>query len=82
MTTRVFQYLENMERIRAVGTPFHQHIYDAGCPWVEWSINERKLPGAHMQPQANVTVDVDAKRFEKFLADQLASPFENRSEEL
>ena len=114
VTVRVFQYLEDMERIREVGTPFHQHVYEAGYPWVEWSIKERKLVGAHMhdpltlavvidrsfcafenvhidvdkflaeeypwlyksdkESQASAAVDVDKERFEKFLADRLASP--------
>lgn len=114
VTGRVFQYLEDMESIRAMGTPFHQHVYEAGYPWVEWSIEERKLVGAHMhdpltlavvidrsfctfenvhidvdrylanerpwlyksdkEPQASVAVDVDTERFERFLAERLASP--------
>jgi len=114
VTGRVFQYLEDMERIRAVDTPFHQHLYEAGNPWVEWSVKERKLVGAHMhdpltlavvidrsfcayedinidvnrylsgrrpwafksdgESRAKACVDVDKERFERFLADRLASP--------
>lgn len=114
VTGRVFQYLEDMERIKAAGTPFHQHIYDYGKPWVEWSIKERRLVGAHMhdplslavvidrsfckivdmhcnlkrfhaveypyltlgeeEPQVKVAVDVDKVRFERWLAERLASP--------
>jgi purine nucleosidase len=89
-------------------------VYDAGYPWVEWSVKERKLVGAHMhdpltlaviidrsfctyedmfidvlkflaeeipwlyrsdqEPRGNVAVNVDKERFERWLADRLASP--------
>jgi inosine-uridine nucleoside N-ribohydrolase len=116
VTSRVFQRMEDIERVKAIPTPFHQHLYLYGKPWVEWSVKERKLPGAHMhdpltlstvidrtfckfvkmhcdldrfrkfnypflvmddaQPQCSVAVDVDAKRFEAWLADRLASPLQ------
>ena len=59
VTGCVFQYLEGMERIRAVDTPFHQHVYQAGNPWVEWSIKERKLVGAHMHDPLTLAVVID-----------------------
>ena len=114
VTGRVFQYREDLERVRELGTPYHQLLYDAGLGWLEWSIAERKLVGAHMhdpltlaavidrsfctfqdmhidvekflaggypwlyradrEPQGSVAVDVDKERFEKWLADRLASP--------
>jgi len=114
VTGQVFQYREDLERVRAVGTPFHQHLYEGGLPWLEWSVKERELVGAHMhdpltlavvidrsfctfqnmhidvdkflagefpwlyksdkEPQVSVAVDVDKERFERFLADRLASP--------
>jgi purine nucleosidase len=114
VTGRVFQYLEDMERIREIDTPYHQHLYDAGYPWVEWSVKERELVGAHMHDPLTLAVvidrsfcewenvqvdsqrfltgqrpwvtkadgeshikapiDVDKERFERWLADRLASP--------
>jgi inosine-uridine nucleoside N-ribohydrolase len=48
VTTRVFQYRRDMDRILEADTPFHRHLYRWGKPWVEWSEKERRLPGAHM----------------------------------
>lgn len=59
VTTQVFQTLEDMERIRAAGTPFHRHLYDYGRPWVEWSMGERKLAGAHMHDALTLAVAID-----------------------
>ena len=59
VTGRVFQYREDLERVRAVGTPFHQHIYDGGLPWLEWSIEERKLVGAQMHDPLTLAVVMD-----------------------
>ncbi len=113
VTSKVFQRLEHIERVKKVNTPFHQHVYKYGQPWVEWSVKERKLEGAQMhdpltlavvidptfckfstmhcnlqrfrdgnypflvmddlEPQCKVAVDVDAQRFERWLADRLAS---------
>ena len=114
VTTRVFQTIDDLDRIRRGDTPFHRFIHAAGRPWVEWSSRVRNLPGAHMHdplalavvidrrfctfekmhvdtdrflagkqpwlrrkpdfPQAAVAVDVDAEKFEKFLAERLSSP--------
>ena len=59
VTVRVFQYLEDMERIRENDTPYHQHLYDYGQPWVEWSVKERKIPGAHMHDPLTLAVVID-----------------------
>lgn len=59
VTGQVFQYLDDMERIRAVDTPFHQHVYEAGYPWVELSVKERKLVGAHMHDPLTLAVVID-----------------------
>jgi purine nucleosidase len=114
VTSQVFHDLPGMARIGHVGSPFHRHLYDFGRPWIVWSMEERKLPGAHMHdpltlalvidrsfcdfesmrfdyrrfrsrdnpylvpggsdPQVQVATVVDKRRFEKWLADRLASP--------
>ena len=114
VTTRVFQYRQDMERLLEADTPFHCHLHRWGTPWVEWSVAERKLPGAHMHDPLTIgtlidpafcrledmsvdvkalldgrsdwlknepgehpvraAVDVEAARFESFLAKRLASP--------
>ncbi len=116
VTSRVFQRLEDIERLKNIDSAFHKHVYDYGKPWVEWSVKERKIPGAHMhdpltlavvidrtfckfvkmhcdlqrfreydypflvmsdgEPLCNVAVDVEAKRFESWLSDRLASPLQ------
>ena len=114
VTTRVFQYRQNMDRLLEADTPFHRQLHRWGTPWVEWSMAERKLPGAHMHDPLTIgtlidpnfcrledmsvdvkalldgrsdwlknepgkhpvraAVDIDAARFESFLAQRLASP--------
>jgi len=48
VTTRVFQYRRDMEKLLEADTPFHRHLHHWGTPWVVWSEKERRLPGAHM----------------------------------
>ena len=114
VTCRVFQRPEHLALLAAVPTPFHRFLYTYTRPWVEWSLAERQLPGAHMhdpltvaavidptfcvletlylneqallngqspwldrQPggrPVQVATDVDAARFEAFLAARLAQP--------
>lgn len=48
VTVKVFQRPGDMDRIEAAATPYHRFLARWGRPWVEWSIRERQLPGAHM----------------------------------
>lgn len=59
VTSKVFHTLESMERVGAVGTDFHQHLYDYGKPWIEWSMKERQLPGAHMHDPLALAIVID-----------------------
>jgi purine nucleosidase len=59
VTGRVYQYCEDLERVRALGTPYHQLLYDAGLGWLDWSIAERKLVGAHMHDPLTLAVVID-----------------------
>lgn len=56
VTTRVFQYQRDMEQLLEADTPFHRHLYRWGKPWVVWSENERRLPGAHMHDPLTVGI--------------------------
>ena len=114
VTALVFQRPIHLERLQAGGTRWHHYLATYARPWVEWSIHERRLPGAHMhdpltmaavidptffqftsmdlsvpalltgkgswltvdsggQP-VNVASEVDAPRFEDWLADRLHAP--------
>ena len=48
VTRLAFQRPEHLVRLAAVPTPFHRFLYAHIRPWVEWSMAERRLPGAHM----------------------------------
>lgn len=114
VTSRVFQRPEHLARLAAVPTRLHQFLYTHIRPWVEWSMGERRLPGAHMHDPltvgavidptfcnletfyldeqafldgqspwldrhpvgrpVRVATDVDASRFEAFLAARLTQP--------
>ena len=114
VTTRVFQYRRDVDRLLTVATPLHRFLHLWGMPWVDWSVSERQLPGAHMHDPLTLSVlispdfcrldemyvnvppllddrsgwlqsdpggvpvqaavDVDADRFESFLAERLVSP--------
>lgn len=71
VTTRVFQYRRDMERLLEAETHFHDHLYRWGTPWVEWSVGERKLPGAHMHDPLTVGTLIDPGfcRLEKMSVD-------------
>lgn len=59
VTSRVFQRLEDLELLESIDDPFHQHVYKYGYPWVEWSVKERKIPGAHMHDPLTLAVVID-----------------------
>jgi len=71
VTTRVFQYRRDMECLLEAETRFHDHLYRWGAPWVEWSVGERKLPGAHMHDPLAVGTLIDPGfcRLEKMSVD-------------
>ena len=118
VTALVFQRPIHLERLQAGGTRWHRYLATYARPWVEWSIHERKLPGAHMHDPltvaavidptffqftsmdlsvpalltgkgpwltvesgglpVNVASEVDAPRFEDWLADRLHAPILER----
>ncbi len=59
VTSRVYQRPSHLERLRATDTPFHRFLHTYARPWVEWSIAERKLPGAHMHDPLTVAAVID-----------------------
>ena len=59
VTSRVFQRPAHLELLRATPTPFHRFLHTYTRPWVEWSIAERRLPGAHMHDPLTVAAVVD-----------------------
>jgi purine nucleosidase len=118
VTALVFQRPIHLERLQAGGTRWHRYLATYARPWVEWSIHERRLPGAHMHDPltvaavidpaffqftsmdlsvpalltgkgpwltvdsgglpVNVASEVDAPRFEDWLADRLHAPILER----
>jgi purine nucleosidase len=66
VTSRVFQRMHHIERLKTIHTPFHQFMYTYGRPWVEWSEKERKIPGAHMHDPLTLAVVID-RTFCKFV---------------
>lgn len=64
VTQTVFQTLEDVERIGSVNDALHQHLYTYGRPWVQWSIKERALPGAHLHDPLTLAVLIDRSLFE------------------
>ena len=118
VTSRVFQRRGDIARLKSAGSAYHKFLATYGRPWVEWSIAERGLPGAHMHDpltvaaiivpeffrfremrvetakllrgearwlsdapsgiRAKVAVDVDAGRFEAWLAERLCRPVRPR----
>jgi purine nucleosidase len=59
VTSRVFQRRAHLEALKAGGTPWHRYLETYSRPWVEWSIHERRLPGAHMHDPLTVAVVID-----------------------
>jgi purine nucleosidase len=59
VTTRVFQRPEHLEQLAAEASPWHRYLATYARPWLEWSIRERHLPGAHMHDPLAVATLVD-----------------------
>ena len=60
VTARVFQRPHHLEQLQAGGTNWHRYLTTYAKPWVEWSIHERRLPGAQMHDPLTVAVLIDA----------------------
>jgi purine nucleosidase len=71
VTSRVFQRPDHLDRLRRIAAPFQQFLHDYSRPWVNWSIAERKLPGAHMHDPLTVATTIDPTfcRWETFFVD-------------
>jgi purine nucleosidase len=48
VTARFFQRPEHLEMLARNPSPFHQHLHRYALPWVQWSMADRRLPGAHL----------------------------------
>lgn len=59
VTARVFQRPKHLEQLQAGGSHWHRYLATYARPWVEWSIHERRLPGAHMHDPLTVAVVID-----------------------
>jgi len=73
VTALVFQRPIHLERMQAGGTRWHHYLATYARPWVEWSIHERRLPGAHMHDPLTVTAVIDPAFF-KFTSMDLSVP--------
>jgi purine nucleosidase len=73
VTSRVFQRPEHLEKLKSAGTPWHRFLETYARPWVEWSIAERRLPGAHMHDPLTVATVIDPT-FCRFEAMNLSVP--------
>ncbi|MGD9332205.1 MAG: nucleoside hydrolase [Desulfobacterales bacterium] len=59
VTSLVFQRPGHLEALERGGTPWHRFLATYARPWVEWSIHERHLPGAHMHDPLTVALVID-----------------------
>lgn len=64
VTRTVYQTLEDIERIGNVKDALHQHLYTYGRPWVQWSVKERGLPGAHLHDPLTLAALINPSLFE------------------
>ncbi|MDJ0782437.1 MAG: nucleoside hydrolase [Desulfosarcinaceae bacterium] len=48
VTARVYQRPEHLALLARNPSPFHRHLHRYARPWVQWSMADRKLPGAHL----------------------------------
>jgi len=59
VTSLVFQRPAHLQQLQAVDTPWHRYLTTYAQPWVEWSLHERRLPGAHMHDPLTVATVID-----------------------
>jgi inosine-uridine nucleoside N-ribohydrolase len=59
VTRHVFLRLEDLDRIEAVGTPYHRFLGYTSRPWVQWYMDIRKQPGAMMHDPLTLAVVID-----------------------
>jgi purine nucleosidase len=59
VTTHVFQRPAHLQRLEAQNSPWHRYLATYARPWVEWSLHERRLPGAHMHDPLTVATVID-----------------------
>lgn len=59
VTTRVFQRPAHLAQLDGEGSSWHRYLAVHARPWVEWSIRERQLPGAHMHDPLTVAALID-----------------------
>ena len=59
VTTCVFQRPAHLEQLDGEASPWHRYLASYARPWVEWSIHERHLPGAHMHDPLTVATLID-----------------------
>jgi purine nucleosidase len=59
VTTRVFQRPAHLEGLNAAATPWHRYLHTYTRPWVDWSVHERRLAGAHMHDPLTIAAIID-----------------------
>jgi inosine-uridine nucleoside N-ribohydrolase len=77
VTTRVYLYLDDLEKLRRVGTPLTEYLAVACEPWVRLQMEWRRLPGCWLHDPLAMCVVLDPSivRTEPMHVDvELASP--------
>ena len=59
VTSRVFQRPDHLDGLKRMPSPYHRFLHAYARPWVDWSIAERQLPGAHMHDPLTVATVID-----------------------
>jgi inosine-uridine nucleoside N-ribohydrolase len=63
VTTRVFLRPDDVERIAAVGSAYHQYIAETSRPWVRFDTEFRGRPGSFMHDPLTVAAAIDESLF-------------------